>query len=61
MKDRLEQTGMRWLVKGAQAMLYLRATYLNGDWAEFLDFRIEREQRRLYEQQAQEPCLGMAI
>lgn len=60
-KDRLEQTGMRWLVKGAQAMLYLRATYLNGDWAEFLDYRIEKEQRRLYGQQAQEPCLEMAV
>jgi len=31
-KDRLEGTGMRWTVAGAQAMLYLRATYLNGDW-----------------------------
>jgi hypothetical protein len=25
-KDRLEQTGMRWVLEGAQAMLYLRAT-----------------------------------
>ncbi|HEX4150117.1 MAG TPA: ISKra4 family transposase, partial [Pirellulales bacterium] len=29
-KDRLEQTGMRWTVAGAQAMLHLRAIYLNG-------------------------------
>ena len=60
-KDRLEQTGMRWTVEGAQAMLYLRATYLNGDWAEFQDFRIQREQRRLYDHQAQEPRTEMAV
>ena len=28
-KDRLEQTGMRWTVTGAQAMLHVRALYLN--------------------------------
>jgi hypothetical protein len=47
-KDRLEQTGMRWVRDGAQAMLYLRATYLNGDWDEFIDYRIRTEQKRLY-------------
>ncbi len=60
-KDRLEQTGMRWTVAGAQSMLYLRATYLNGDWAEFLDYRIQREQKRLYGQQAQESQTDMAV
>ena len=47
-KDRLEQTGMRWTVSGAQAMLHLRATYLNDQWDEFIEDRIEREQIRLY-------------
>lgn len=47
-KDRLEQTGMRWTVSGAQAMLHLRATYLNEQWDEFIEDRIEREQNRLY-------------
>jgi hypothetical protein len=47
-KDRMEQTGMRWTVSGAQAMLHLRATYLNGQWDEFIEDRIEREQTRLY-------------
>jgi len=28
-KDRMERTGMRWIPSGAQAMLDLRATYLN--------------------------------
>jgi hypothetical protein len=59
-KDRLEQTGMRWTVAGAQAMLHLRATYLNGDWEAFCEHRIQQEQRRLYQAQAQEPQFVMA-
>src|SRR5438046_6543059 len=51
-KDRLEQTGMRWTVAGAQAMLHLRATYLNDQWDEFIEDRIEREQTRLYQRPA---------
>jgi hypothetical protein len=47
-KDRMEQTGMRWTVSGAQAMLHLRATYLNDQWEDFIENRIEREQARLY-------------
>jgi hypothetical protein len=47
-KDRLEQTGMRWTVEGARSMLQVRALYLNGQWEEFLELRIEREQARLY-------------
>ena len=44
-KDRLERTGMRWLPSGAQAMLDLRATYLNGEWSAFWRFHVEREGR----------------
>lgn len=47
-KDRMEQTGMRWTVSGAQAMLHLRATYLNEEWEDFIEDRIDREQTRLY-------------
>ena len=47
-KDRMEQTGMRWTVSGAQAMLHLRATYLKDHWDDFIEDRIEREQTRLY-------------
>ncbi len=38
-KDRFERAGMRWSVNGAQAMLDLRAVYLNGDWDDFQRFR----------------------
>jgi len=51
-KDRLEQTGMRWTVEGAQAMLHLRTIYLNGDWGDFLQHHIETEQTALYGQAA---------
>ena len=51
-KDRLEQTGMRWTVEGAQAILHLRAIYLNGDWDAFLNHRIQTEQKALYGQAA---------
>ena len=47
-KDRLERSGMRWKVPGAQAMLALRTIRINGDWEAFQDFRIRRETQRLY-------------
>src|SRR4051812_21212971 len=47
-KDRMERTGMRWLPSGAQAMLDLRATYLNGDWNAFWTFHMTQEDQRLY-------------
>jgi hypothetical protein len=51
-KDRLERTGMRWTVNGAQAMLHLRALYLNGDWKSYLEHYIATEQTALYGQRA---------
>ena len=39
-KDRMERTGMRWTPSGAQAMLDLRATYLNGDWNAFWEYHV---------------------
>jgi hypothetical protein len=47
-KDRLERTGMRWRPEGAQAMLDLRATYLNEDWESFWTYHVEQEDERLY-------------
>ena len=39
---------MRWTVDGAQAMLHVRALYLNDQWEDFLAFRAAQEQSRLY-------------
>jgi hypothetical protein len=51
-KDRMEQTGMRWTMEGARAMLHVRALYLNDQWEEFLEHRVEQEQTRLYKRPA---------
>jgi hypothetical protein len=47
-KDRMEQAGMRWRIAGAQAILSLRAIYVNDDWEAFHADRIQTEQRKLY-------------
>jgi hypothetical protein len=47
-KDRMELTGMRWERGGAQAMIYLRALYLNDEWERFVTYRVEKEQEQLY-------------
>jgi hypothetical protein len=47
-KDRMEQAGMRWRIAGAQAILSLRAIYVNDDWDAFHADRIQAEQRKLY-------------
>ena len=39
---------MRWERRGAQAMIYLRALYLNDEWKKFVNYRIEKEQKQLY-------------
>ena len=52
-KDRMELTGMRWRVPGAQAILNSRAVEVNGDWDRFQVHRIEEECRRLCPYRAQ--------
>ena len=47
-KDRMERAGMHWTPVGAQAMLDVRSTYVNGDWEEYQAYRIARETARLY-------------
>jgi len=47
-KDRMEGTGMRWSIPGAQAMIHLRAIHLNGDWEAFQQYRIRADTRKLY-------------
>ncbi|NNF96963.1 MAG: ISKra4 family transposase, partial [Halobacteria archaeon] len=47
-KDRMERSGMRWILDGAHAMLGLRCIHLSGCWDEFTRFRIKRETERLY-------------
>lgn len=46
--DRLELTGMRWTVQGAESVIRLRAVYINKDWKDFWRFRRKSEKDRLY-------------
>jgi len=47
-KARCDQSGMRWTLAGAQAVLDLRAVRLNGDWDAYWAFRRQRQHQRLY-------------
>ena len=51
-KDRMDQTGMRWHIEGAQAMLHTRSAFLNGEWDDMIEYRIQKQQARLYGQAA---------
>jgi hypothetical protein len=47
-KDRMEQTGMRWSLDGADAVLELRAVEINGDWESLWTYHASRQRERLY-------------
>jgi hypothetical protein len=46
--DRMEGTGMRWVMGGAQSMLNLRCIHVSGHWNHFMDYHIQREQNDIY-------------
>jgi len=54
-KDRMEGSGMRWTVPGAEAVLKLRAVYLNGDWDPFWQFHMRQEAHRRFGQRRWAP------
>jgi hypothetical protein len=47
-KDRMELSGMRWTLAGADALLALRAVNENDDWDEFHAFRRAQCHKQLY-------------
>ncbi len=51
-KDRMERSGMRWRLVGAQAMLHVRAVYQSSYWDDFHKDRIAQEQRTLHPHRA---------
>jgi hypothetical protein len=46
--DRMERSGMRWVIDGAHAMLGLRSIRLSSLWDDFIQFRIAQQSRCLY-------------
>ncbi len=47
-KDRMDLTGARWGLQGAEAVLKLRALRTNGDFEEYWGFHVIREKRRIH-------------
>ena len=47
-KDRMERSGMRWSVEGAQPMLHIRAIHQSPDRDDFYKVRIKTELKSLY-------------
>jgi hypothetical protein len=56
-KDRMEQSGMRWTKSGAQAILDLRAVRVNDDWDAYQRFRQQRQHQRLYGSRSSAPSV----
>jgi hypothetical protein len=55
-KDRMEQSGMRWTKAGAQAVLDLRAVRINGHWEAYWQFHRQQHHQRLYATSAPAPA-----
>lgn len=47
-KDRMERSGMRWTIEGAQPMLHIRAVHQSPHQDDFYDVRIKTELQSLY-------------
>ena len=45
-KDRMEVTGARWRLPGAEAVLRLRSLRVSGDFDAYWEFHLEQEQKR---------------
>jgi hypothetical protein len=45
-KDRMELTGARWSLEGAEAVLRLRSLWASGDFQEYWAFHLKQEQQR---------------
>lgn len=47
-KDRMDRTGARWSLKGAEAILKLRSLLSSGDFEDYWEFHENQEKRRHY-------------
>lgn len=48
-KDRMEKTGCRWTIQGAENILKLRSIKTSNDWDNYWGYHIANEQKRLYD------------
>lgn len=59
-KDRMERSGMRWTIAGAEAVLRMRAIEICGDTEEYWRFHLAREHERRYGSRPWEPVAEAA-
>lgn len=45
-KDRMDRTGARWSLNGAESVLRLRSLWASGDFDEYWDFHVAAERQR---------------
>lgn len=45
-KDRMDITGARWSLRGAEAILRLRSLHVSGDWSDYWQFHQKQERQR---------------
>jgi hypothetical protein len=57
-KDRMDITGARWGLDGAEAILKLRTLISNGDFDEYWDYHLQQEQHRVHHTRYQD---GLAL
>jgi len=58
--DRMDITGARWSVEGAEAVLKLRAVRANDDFAEYWRFHLDRERNRVHKTRYADGVIPMA-
>jgi len=54
-KDRMEVTGARWGLEGAEAVLKLRALVGNGDYDDYFTYHLTQEKRRNHDSRYHQP------
>ncbi|MCA1681882.1 MAG: ISKra4 family transposase, partial [Actinobacteria bacterium] len=47
-KDRMDLTGARWSLPGAEAVLKLRALHSNGDFDDYWNYHLTQEKHRIH-------------
>ena len=60
-KDRMDRTGARWSIAGAEAVLRLRALRASGDFDEYWGFHLEREKERNHAERYADKAIPNAL
>ena len=58
--DRMDITGARWSVDGAEAVLKLRAVRSNGDFDDYWAFHLDHERQRVHESRYADCAIPLA-